>query len=92
MMQTIAELWRGNIAPCEHCGSQDAQSNALTRLMERNRDELCGGLTAAQAETFQKYVDCSEEYWLRLTELAFCEGFCLGSRLATEALISNGSC
>lgn len=87
MMQTIIDLWRGNIAPCEHCGSHDAQSNQLIDLIERNREALCGGLTAAQAEVFQKYIDCTDEYWLRLMELAFCEGFCLGTRLATEARI-----
>ena len=86
MMQTIIDLWRGDIAPCEHCGARDAQANELIGLMERNREELCKGLTAAQADVFQKYMDCTEEYWLRLIELAFCDGFCLGSRLATEAL------
>lgn len=39
-----------------------------------------------QKEIFQKYIDCSEDYLLRLTELAFCDGFCLGSHLATESL------
>ena len=86
MLSTITELWRGNIAPLEHCGAQDAQANELVVLMERNSRELRKGLTEAQMETFQKYMDCCEEYWLYMTELAFCEGFCLGSKLTTEAL------
>lgn len=86
MTQTITDLWNGNIAPCEHCGARDAEAAHLIGLMEQNKGNLCSGLTAAQKETFQKYIDCSEEYLLRMLELAFRDGFCLGSRLATESL------
>lgn len=86
MLETISDLWNGNVAPCEHCGANDPEAIELIGLMERHHEALCGGLTAAQAETFQKYIDCSEEYILRMMELAFCDGFCLGSRLAMEAL------
>lgn len=85
-MQTITDLWNGNIAPCEHCGSHDAEVNHLIGLMEQNRDNLCEGLTELQKETFQKYIGCSEEYLLRMLELAFCDGFCLGSKLTAESL------
>lgn len=85
-MHTITDLWNGNIAPCEHCGSHDAEVNHLIGLMERSRENLCGGLTQLQKETFQKYIDCSEEYLLRMLELAFCDGFCLGSKLVMESL------
>ena len=83
-MQTIIDLWNGNIAPCEHCGSHDAQINRLLCLMERHREGLHNGLTEAQTEVFQKYMDCAEEYLLRMMELAFSDGFCLGARLAAE--------
>ena len=86
MMQTIIDLWSGNIAPCEHCGSHDTEANHLIGLMERNREVLREGLTAAQMETFQKYMDCSDEYLFRMLELAFCDGFCLGSKLVIESL------
>lgn len=85
-MQTITDLWNGNIAPCEHCGSHDAEVNHLIGLMEQNRENLCRGLTELQKETFQKYIDCSEEYLLKMLELAFCDGFCLGSKLMIESL------
>lgn len=83
-MQTILDLWNGNIAPVEHCGAHDAQANELLGLMARNHEALCDGLTAAQKETFEKYVDCAEEYLFRMMELAFGEGFCLGSRLLVD--------
>jgi len=87
MTQTISDLWNGNIAPVEHCGSHDTEVNHLISLMEHNRKDLCQGLTSAQADTFQKYIDCHEEYLLRMLELAFQDGFSLGSRLTIEALI-----
>ena len=83
-MQTIIDLWNGNIAPCEHCGSHDPVINKLFILIEQNREKLSGSLTEAQMETFQKYMDLSDEYLLRMLELAFCEGSCLGGRLVME--------
>ena len=85
-MQTIKELWYGNITPCEHCGCHDPEANHLIKLMERNREVLREELTDVQRETFQKYIDSSEEYLLRMLELAFCDGFRLGSKLMVEAL------
>ena len=90
MTQTIVDLWNGNIAPCEHCGAHDAEANELIDLMERNRLDLNQGLTEAQKESFQKYIDCFDEYLLRMLELAFCDGFCLGGKLAAESLLHVG--
>lgn len=87
MQQTIMDLWNGNIAPCEHCGSHDPVINNLMSLLERNREKLSSGLTEAQMETFQKYMDCSDEYLLRMLELAFCDGFSLGGKLVMETLL-----
>jgi len=89
MQNMISDLWNGNIAPCEHCGSHDPAVKELVGLMERNRENLSRGLTAAQMETFQKYIDCSDEYLLCMLELAFSDGFSLGSRLAVEALMGS---
>ena len=86
MTRTISELWNGSIAPCEHCGARDPELNKLLGFMERHRESLREGLTAAQRETLEKYIDCSDEYLLRMMELSFCEGFTLGSRLLVEVL------
>ena len=83
---TITDLWNGNIAPCEHCGAHDPVANQLISLIERNRESLCGELNESQKETFRKYLDCSEEYLLRMLELSFAEGFALASKLTIEAL------
>ena len=84
MSSAVLNLWNGNIAPCEHCGSHDPQANHLISLMERNREKLCKELTASQAEILQKYIDCSEAYLLRMLELAFYEGFSLGANLIID--------
>ena len=87
MNHTINDLWNGNIAPCEHCGAHDPEANQMTVLLDRHYDGLREGLTAAQRETLQNYADCWDEYLLHMMELAFCDGFILGSRLAIEVLI-----
>lgn len=81
---TILELWNGNIAPVEHCGAHDTEANHLSCLIERNRESLWGELTADQKALFQKYIDCSEAYLLRMMELSFCDGFRIGGKLAME--------
>jgi len=86
-MQTIVDLWNGNIAPCDYCGSHDSEANHLVYLMEKNRETLREGLTDAQAEILQKYIDCSEEYLFRMMELAFCDGFRTGGKLTMEMIL-----
>ncbi len=87
MKSTITDLWRGNIAPVKECGAYDQEARQTLQFMEKNREELCQGLTAEQAEVFHRYMSCSEDYLLRMVEIAFCDGFCLGSRLTAETLI-----
>lgn len=87
MPQTIRDLWNGNIAPVEHCGAHDPLANELIGRIEQNREKLSRGLTETQKDTFQKYMDCTEEYLLRMLELAFQEGFCLGGKLFFETLL-----
>lgn len=89
MTQTISDLWNGNIAPYERCGMRDPDLKHLICLMERNRESLLKETTVQQQEIFEKYEDCSDEYLLRMTERAFCDGFCLASKLLTQALLTD---
>ena len=86
MTQTIEDLWNGNIAPADQCGAHDPEINHLVDLMKRNKDALCAEMTANQHKLFEKYMDCSEEYALRMMERAFCDGFCLAGKLMAESL------
>ena len=84
MTTAICELWNGNLAPVEQCGSYDGEANHLSCLIDRNRETLFAKLNAEQKVLFQKYVDCSDEYLLRMMELSFGDGFRIGTRLAME--------
>ena len=84
MSTFISELWNGNIAPVEHCGAHDPQANRLCYLIEKHRESLMGELTTGQTALFQKYIDYSEAYLLRMMELSFCDGFRIGGRLTME--------
>ena len=86
MSGIIADLWNGNISLCDHCGVHDRELKDLLRLMERNRNALFQAITDEQQTIFGKYTDCAEDYLLRMTELAFQEGFRFATKLLSEAL------
>lgn len=87
MSQTIEDLWNGNIAPCEHCGAHDMQANGLFAAMNRSFDALSAGLSEEQKELLRGYQEQADSYLLRMMELAFCDGFCLGARFAAEVCL-----
>jgi len=89
MRKVIFDLWNGSISPSDQCGKNIPEISELESLMERNRDSLCRIATPKQQELFGKYIDCSEEYLLRMTEEAFEHGFLLASKLLAEALTSD---
>lgn len=39
-----------------------------------------------QKELFEKYNDCMNEYIAAISEQAFCDGFCVGTKITAEAL------
>lgn len=86
MTQTIEQLWNGSLAPCEKSGAGDSQIKELFSRMRRNREDLMKEITLEQKDIFQKYVDCWEAYECLVTERAFCDGFCVASKLLAEAL------
>jgi len=85
-MQTIIDIWRGDIAPVERCGAYDREASLLALKMERLQTKAEEGLTEAQTEALREYVRQADAYNFRMMELAFREGFSLGTRLASEAL------
>ena len=87
MQQTIKALWNGALSPCAHCGEQSAEVYDLRELIDRNRENLCKGMTDAQKEVLKNYDACWDEYLYLMTEAAFCDGFSFGSRLTAEALV-----
>ena len=89
-MTEITELWNGRTALADSCGTQVPEVKHIVCLSERSREELYKELSPRQKEIFEKYVDCQQEYLLRLTESAFCRGFSFASRLWGEAVFGDG--
>lgn len=86
MTNTIAQLWNGNLEPIRYLGVTNAEMKELEILMQRNLEKLEGNLNEKAKELFQKYDDCLNEYILISSEQAFCDGFCLGTKITAEAL------
>ena len=58
-------------------------------LINQNLDKLEKVLDKKSKEVFTSYRDCMEEYAYLYGEQAFCDGFCLGVKLAAEALLAK---
>lgn len=85
-MNTIKELYYGNINPCERDVEPDSETDQLAKLVLRLDEHLRQSLNESEAETFGKLKDA----WTELSCLNECEnfinGFQLGVRLIVEAL------
>ncbi len=86
MAQTLAALWNGNLAPVRHLGKNNKEILHLEDLIKRNVELLEQQLGDAQKKRWETYFMCVEEYFSLMTEQAFCDGFCLGTKLTAEAL------
>ena len=89
MKRTIEDLWNGNITSAENCGVGDPEIEDLIILIERHKGQLNRELGRQQRDIFGKYADCMEEYVCLVSKCAFSDGFCLASKLLTEALSEN---
>ncbi|MBQ7895600.1 MAG: hypothetical protein IJ364_03470 [Oscillospiraceae bacterium] len=58
----------------------------LEKLMQNNLDKLDGLLSEKAAEILSRYTDCVSEYITIISQQAFCDGFCLGTRISAEAI------
>ena len=86
MTKMIAQLWNGNLEPVRHSGENNSEMRQLENLMLNNLEKLEAVLNESQKKIFGKYNDCFTEYMIVTGEQAFCDGFCMGTKIATEAL------
>ena len=89
MKHTIEELWYGNIATSENCGVNNPEIEKLVSLIERNKENLDKTLADPQKQMLEKLLSCSDEFTQLLSVQAFCDGFCLASRLLAEAFTGS---
>ena len=90
-MNTIEELYYGNITPSEREYRRGSEYAHVLQLATRSEEKLSETLTEAQKETFGKFKDNTSELSSMTEITAFTLGFKLGLRLTAEAFISNNS-
>lgn len=88
MTKTISQLWSGNLDPVTRLGMNNIEIDKMEKLMSDNYAKLKTKLNDETKENLEKYVDCVNDYVLLISEQSFCDGFCLGTKISAEALVS----
>ena len=86
MIKLITQLWNGDLNPVSNLGKNNSQIKQLEFLIERNREKIENSICKNQRQLFEKYNDGLIEYMGLVSEQAFYDGFCLGTKLSAEAL------
>lgn len=86
MSNTIVKLYEGKLEPLKSIGKSNDEMRRMEILIERNKNKMEEMLDGERKIIFEKYVECINEYMLLINEQAFCDGFCLGARILSEAI------
>ena len=82
-MNTLQELWYGNIRPNEDKVITDEEKE-LVSLIAKHHETLSSSLKNDDLDVFEKYVDCFTEYASLIETQAFEMGFKLAVKILTE--------
>lgn len=85
-MNTLEDLYYGNIVPNEKCAKLNSEVTELLKLLNRNEEKLTATLTEAQKETFEKYKDCNREISEISEREIFLNGFRMGARIIIDVV------
>lgn len=85
-MNTLEDLYYGNLFPQEKCARLDDEVKELLKLLNRNEEKLTATLTELQKESFEKYKDCNREISEINEREIFLNGFRLGARLIIDVV------
>ena len=96
-MDTIKELYYGNIHPYEREVKKDSEIDRLAKLVLRHDAELRKTLNESETELFGKLKDACEtelfgklkDAWAELSGLNECECFVNGFRLAMRLMAES---
>ncbi len=89
MTKTIAKLWCGAFETAGHSGVNNKEIKELIELLKKQYIKLTESVDENLKNEIEKFDLTHDEYASLLCEQAFCDGFCLASKLLTEAL--NGA-
>ena len=87
-MDTIKELYYGNINPSERDIKPDSENDRLEKLVLRHKAQLKKLLNESEAEIFGKLKDVRAELNCLNESDCFINGFRLGVRLTAESLLT----
>ena len=85
-MTILEDLWYGNVRPTERSIVRGSKLDNLMKLICQNEDDLMGGLTDKQKESFGKFKDCQSEITDYLETEAFTQGFTIAVKLMVEVM------
>ena len=85
-MNTLEDLYYGNLFPHEKCAKLDDEVKELLKLLNRNEEKLTATLSEEQKDTFEKYKDCNREISEINEREIFLNGFRLGARLIIDVV------
>ncbi|MBQ8767481.1 MAG: hypothetical protein IJZ16_11850 [Clostridia bacterium] len=86
MAKVVEMLYEGKLEPMRLTGKSNAEMRRMENLIERHLNKLKDVLDDETKETFDKYAECMNEYVFLISEQAFCDGFCMGARILSEAV------
>lgn len=87
MTKTIAQLWNGELGPGRYFGVGDPQMKQQWHLVCGDLKKIELALGEDQGALLEKFSTTLDRYLLISSEQAFCDGFCVGTKLAAEALV-----
>lgn len=85
-MNTLEDLYYGNIVPNEKCAKLDDEVKELLKLLNRNEEKLTATLSEEQKDTFEKYKDCNREISEISEREIFLNGFRMGARIIIDVV------
>ena len=88
-MDTIKELYYGNVHPFEGDIKQDSESNRIAKLILRHDAALKSTMNESEIELFGKFKDAVTELNCLNECEGFINGFRLGVRLTAESLLTE---
>ena len=88
-MNTLEDLYYGNLFPQEKCARLDDEVKELLKLLNRNEEKLISTLSDGQKETFEKYKDCNREISEICERYDFISGFQLEAKIIIEVISSK---
>lgn len=85
-MDTLEDLYYGNLFPHKKVSKLDDEMKELLGLLNRNEEKLIATLSDEQKETFEKYKDCNREISEISERQSFIMGFKLGAKIVIESM------